>query len=231
MAMLHDRLVSLLRAKVANGESTERSLARQIGLSQPHLHNVLKGVRALSPATADQILFALRISAMDLLDRKEMIDYLSRTNPQREQRFQPIPVLDGPLGPNHPMPRKGPHTAVHAVPYHQASCAADPLVVQLAADPEMEPLLNNPQMVLLDQSEAARGVLQPDTYYVVRTADGPRVRTVRREGSDLLFVSERSRDHQEEWEREPLGGRDVLDVVLARVVWINRRRRWEDVVA
>ena len=28
-----------------------------------------------------------------------------------------------------------------------------------------------------------------------------------------------------------LTGRDLLDIILARVIWLNRRRRWEDHVA
>ena len=58
----------VLRARVRNGEVTERGLARLAGISQPHLHNMLKGVRALSAEKADLLLNRLELSVVDLLD-------------------------------------------------------------------------------------------------------------------------------------------------------------------
>ncbi|MGP8243509.1 MAG: helix-turn-helix domain-containing protein, partial [Bryobacteraceae bacterium] len=52
---------------VRNGELTERALARATGVSQPHIHNVLKGRRELSVEMADAILEALHLDAHDLL--------------------------------------------------------------------------------------------------------------------------------------------------------------------
>ena len=54
-ADVRNALTAVLRARVRNGELTERGLARLVGVSQPHIHNVLKGVRALSPELSDQI--------------------------------------------------------------------------------------------------------------------------------------------------------------------------------
>lgn len=53
--------------KVRNGEITERALARRIGLSQPHVHNLLKGVRTLSAPAADLMLEGLGLTVLDLL--------------------------------------------------------------------------------------------------------------------------------------------------------------------
>ena len=58
----------LLRERVRNGEVTERGLARMAGISQPHLHNMLKGVRGLSAEKADLLLLRLGLSVVDLLD-------------------------------------------------------------------------------------------------------------------------------------------------------------------
>jgi transcriptional regulator with XRE-family HTH domain len=65
------RLLAWLRSQVRNGALTERGLARRAGLSQSHIHNVLKGARILTPTTADRILEALGVSLLDLLDREE----------------------------------------------------------------------------------------------------------------------------------------------------------------
>ena len=65
---LHARLVNRLRLRVMNGEATERALARSLGVSQPHIHNVLSGHRMLSLKMADQIMKILELSIADLLD-------------------------------------------------------------------------------------------------------------------------------------------------------------------
>lgn len=63
---LQARLVDVVNLRVRNGELTERRLARMVGISQPHMHNVLKGVRILSPQMGDRILRKLRMSVLDL---------------------------------------------------------------------------------------------------------------------------------------------------------------------
>jgi transcriptional regulator with XRE-family HTH domain len=64
---LQERLVEHLRHRIQSGETTERGLARIAGISQPHLHNVLKGKRVLSMAMADEILKNLQITVLDLI--------------------------------------------------------------------------------------------------------------------------------------------------------------------
>lgn len=63
---LQGRLLDCIKWRVRNGELTERRLAGLVGISQPHMHNILKGVRALSPETADRILKTLEMSVLDL---------------------------------------------------------------------------------------------------------------------------------------------------------------------
>jgi transcriptional regulator with XRE-family HTH domain len=69
--MLVTELLNLLREhvnhRIRNGEITERGLARLTGLSQSHVHNVLKGARMLTPEVADTFLRYLRISVLELL--------------------------------------------------------------------------------------------------------------------------------------------------------------------
>ena len=60
-----------------NGDITERRLAKVVGVSQPHMHNVLKGARLLTPALADDILQQLRLSLLDLVGRDRMSAYLA----------------------------------------------------------------------------------------------------------------------------------------------------------
>jgi transcriptional regulator with XRE-family HTH domain len=69
--MLQSLLVRHLQQRVQGGEITERSLARITGISQPHLHNVLKGKRLLSIEMADRILSHLNLDIRSLLELEE----------------------------------------------------------------------------------------------------------------------------------------------------------------
>jgi len=64
-------LIQHLRDRIHNGEITERSLARVTGISQPHLHNVLKGKRLLSIQKLDRIVSYLELDLIDLIQELE----------------------------------------------------------------------------------------------------------------------------------------------------------------
>ena len=68
---LQARLLGLVNAKIRNGEFSERRLAILLGVSQPHLHNVLKGERKLHVPLADALLEKFQISVTDLLLAQE----------------------------------------------------------------------------------------------------------------------------------------------------------------
>jgi plasmid maintenance system antidote protein VapI len=69
---LQKRLISFVTWRIRNGDFTERGLARVLRVSQPHLHNVLKGVRPLKPEFADCLLRQFEITVLDLLDLEEL---------------------------------------------------------------------------------------------------------------------------------------------------------------
>lgn len=68
---LQERFLEHLRHRIRSGEMTERRLARLAGISQPHVHNVLKGKRLMSVELADTILHVLRLDLLDLLEPAE----------------------------------------------------------------------------------------------------------------------------------------------------------------
>ena len=70
---LHDRLVVHLRRLVGGGEMTERGLARLSGISQPHLHNVLKGKRLFSTEAADEVLRQMHLDIFDLIGEQDLV--------------------------------------------------------------------------------------------------------------------------------------------------------------
>lgn len=68
---LERRFLGELRERVRNGGVTERGLARMAGVSQPHIHNVLKGKRSFSVQKADQVLQSLGLDILDFVDSDE----------------------------------------------------------------------------------------------------------------------------------------------------------------
>jgi hypothetical protein len=75
---LHRRLTSLLLERVRKGELTERGLSRVTRVSQPHIHNVLKGKRFFSTMTADSVLRELHLDVLDLLHPRELLEWQQR---------------------------------------------------------------------------------------------------------------------------------------------------------
>lgn len=72
---LQDRLAANLRERVRGGEITERGLANLTNVSQPHIHNVLKGKKVFSTDMADQVMQHLRMDVLDLLDPHELLEW------------------------------------------------------------------------------------------------------------------------------------------------------------
>jgi hypothetical protein len=70
---LHGALIRYLNQSVQSGEITERGLARRTGISQPHIHNTLKGKRLFSWKNADAILSELDLDLLDLIHRSGLV--------------------------------------------------------------------------------------------------------------------------------------------------------------
>jgi hypothetical protein len=75
---LQQRLLEELRQRVRSGAATERGLALHTGISQPHLHNVLKGKRILSLEKADEVLGRLQIDIFHLIEPEELRESIRR---------------------------------------------------------------------------------------------------------------------------------------------------------
>jgi hypothetical protein len=81
---LLSRLIYLVNLRIQNGEYTERGLARILGVSQSHIHNVLKGALTLRSTLADRLLSKLGISSLGLLEERELFEelYARRSSPE-----------------------------------------------------------------------------------------------------------------------------------------------------
>src|SRR6476659_3279836 len=158
---LRARLIDQLRLRIRNGEITERSLARKTGISQPHLHNLLKGIRALNAGRGDQLLAKLSLSALDLFDVEELRFALTVRSRQSEV-FLEVPVLQDRLGLGLPWPDRMSLFEHVEVPIRYVSRLIQPAVARLGEDPAMTPVIDAGDLVLLDRSQQATPYADPE---------------------------------------------------------------------
>jgi len=79
--VLQRRLIEFVNARVQNGDFTERGLAKILGISQPQIHNVLKGARKLRPELADRLIRKFEMSVLDLLEAGEIYEEMLARGP------------------------------------------------------------------------------------------------------------------------------------------------------
>ena len=210
------RLIAAVKQRVRTGELTERQLARLTGVSQPHIHNVLKGARILSPEIADRILRHLSLSLVDLMQAGDWPLKMPDTA-ANEGQYSEIPVLEGRIGPDFPYLDR--ESTVERQPFlaSRVSGVDRPLVAYLGTDPRMTPDVKEGDLVLLDRSEEGRRSPVPEALYAVRLESRGFVRSVIVSGGvlelrgapgvcDFVFLEERN----------------ILDIVRARIVWLGR---------
>jgi transcriptional regulator with XRE-family HTH domain len=211
-ARLHEQLLETVRQRVRNGDLTERSLARLTGVSQPHIHNVLKGVRALNNSLADAILLQLKMNVWDLTG-----------NSQSEiAAVRNIPLLAGLLGQEGGSFEPERTMGQVAIPALVSAALWRPVMARLGRDDEARPRFEAGDLVLIDQAARPRPELWDDSAYVVETRGGPRLRYLRVAGGRVFLASETSRNEPRRWEL--VEGGEELDgnAVRGRVIWVSR---------
>jgi transcriptional regulator with XRE-family HTH domain len=213
-ADLRMTLISVLRARVRNGELTERGLARLVGVSQPHIHNVLKGARTLSPELSDQILQHLRISLLDLIERDRIEAHLDLAVPAGAYVY--VPLLRGNLGPGLPWPTEMSQSARLPFAASQVAAIRNPVAVRLSEDARMRPVFAAGDIALLDQSHVARTDLNASAYYVVKMGNGGVIRRVEISGNALYLIPEDCQSRPLGWQRIAIQGRPLTQLIRAR---------------
>jgi hypothetical protein len=97
--VLQLRLIAFINGRIQNGDFTERGLARIIGISQPQIHNVLKGARKLRPELADRLIRKFEMSVLDLLEPGEIYEQVLLRGPIQVSKESPTPTVAGHLPP------------------------------------------------------------------------------------------------------------------------------------
>ena len=219
-------LVASLKARVRNGEFTERGLAKAVGVSQPHIHNILKGVRVLSPEIGDQILQKLNLSLFHLLDPEHAARPLNFSTLAANQNSW-LRVLDGRLGPGNPWPTEASSSDRFPISYSKLAGMLHPVIVRTARDPAMEPLFAVDDVALLDQSPRARSNVHVDALYAVKHGNHGLIRRLRLVANSLYIVAERQLYKPTEWERVSIVNLDITHIVRARVTFLALELEWK----
>jgi hypothetical protein len=230
------RLLAYVRDQVRNGELTERGLARLIGISQPHAHNVLKGVRNLSPEIFDLVLKYLHLSLLDLAPL-DAIEAQVRSR-QMDQPLAEVAFLERLIGPGKPwLSDLNWHTrfpfpiSSPIVPGHVPGGLA---MARLVTDPAMPATLGPYDLALLDicdnhPSIYAPRSISPHGLYVIER-DGEAVLRYIRSGAQCYYlVSDTVLSLPTAWEPLKLSPPALRAAIKARVRWLGRERDREAV--
>ena len=182
---LAQRLVRDVAKLIHSGTVTERRLAGMVGVSQPHLHNVLSGARTLTPTVADRIMSRLHWSLLDLVETAEaraVIDLRQASLAHGRE----IPHYD--LGVGRELSFPGQVIGEMVVPNIWLARAGDAIAVSAGEDPEMEGVVEAGDVLLVDRSPNVRSQIHDDALYVVRCERESLARWVRFSARGLYLV-------------------------------------------
>lgn len=228
-AELQRRLIELALRRVRAGGISERRLAKSCGVSQPHIHNVLKNIRALSNASADRLMRALEVTVAELL-------WSGSGDNCAEVRA--VPVLRSRLGPGSDATLTV-HRGMTPLPADLVAGLIKPVAALLGPDLALPRIVAANDMVLLDQSPAVRsGMLSSGVWgsgvWVIEEEGSLRVRYLfsslsnslgdpaGSDGSLLYTANEATVADPRQWNSVSLAERGVLEIVRARIVWFGR---------
>jgi hypothetical protein len=168
------------------------------------LHNILKGIRALPPELADQLLILAGLNLFNLIGIKQLevgggkdarIVRDSQTNMSEIERV--IARLDGPMLslPSYPLPD----------------------------DASMEPRFRSGDVAFYEPGVVDWSMLNGRSAYLVNHRERPCARYLRMGGQRLYLVSEESLKDPMRWDYVSLADRHILEIVTGRIVWICRK--------
>jgi hypothetical protein len=212
MGELYERIVEAARQRVRSGAMTERGLARLCGVSQPHMHNVLKSFRSLSLESADRLLHALDLNIPALL---------FSLDGRSDVSIQIVPTLRSRIG-------AGAGAALTAFrgfmpfPSSQTASLVEPVVGQLGPDLVLPRALQPNDYVLLDQNPRLRRNPGGGGYWVIAENGVLHARYLRLGGTCVYIADEATLRDPPKWAMISLERSDILEIVRARIVWIGR---------
>lgn len=205
-------LIELARSRIRSGVVSERGLARQAGLSQPHLHNVLKGIRELSPQSADRLMKALDVTVPQVLWSEGGVDVAE---------IRAVPLLRERIGPGGAVSLTD---CAGYIPFPARTVLplVDPVAAVISAELLLPAEFRPVDLILMDCDPEKRIAPSESRCWVVAEPSGLRVRYVRRIRGGIEISSDRERSESGILRVVSLEGRNILDIVRAGIVWIGR---------
>ena len=141
--------------------------------------------------------------------------------------FRAVPLLRNRIGPG----SEAEFTIVrgyYPFPEELVANLVDPVAARLGPDLVLPGGLAVRDLVLLDQNPRVRSLPQAASgIWVVKDGGGFSVRYVRLQGGQVCVGNESNRNRPELWRVLPLDGRNILDIVRAKIVWIGREMETE----
>ena len=207
---LRRRLIEVVRVAIQSGEVTERALSVQIGISQPHLHNILKGVRSLTPELADRLLGRLHLSVHDLMpegaDRSEL-----RTDKARRVPYVSYGALADASWPVFV-------SSLYAVPAHLLNRVEHPVVTQLPGDHTMSSIYSEGDLALVETAKLNGKAMCGNELYLVSLNRILSVRWVRSGARCLYLANAANRHNPASWEIIPASPEQWPSLVPGRII-------------
>ena len=218
LAVLQDRLIEHIRGLIRNGEATERRLARLTGISQPHIHHLLKGVRSMKPEVADLLLGSLGLSALDLVTADEAAALLEARQRSPSARSLLAPVASGPLGPGEPFPAFTEAEQWVQLPEAVWEGRGRLAAARLAPDPA-SPAAAEHDFAVLCLDEEARLRASSRHVCVLRWRGAGYLRRVRIEPEAVFVLAPAGQEEADGPRRIALAGQSPLALIRAIVLW------------
>ncbi|MGJ5816052.1 hypothetical protein [Paludibaculum fermentans] len=224
LATLQHRLLAAVKHRLSNGEYTERSLSRHIGVSQPHMHNVLKGVRGFSTDFGDALLAGLDFSLLDLIQSKELGFELEQRGHYGSQT-RLVPVLRGRLGPDSPFPCW--EDVIEWFPLPRASFEGSGrlVLVEVGEDAELAQAFGHVEFALLSRDEPDRIALSGRHWYAIQWGGAGLIRQLRKENQRLVILGQSTLTGHAGPSHVELHDTPQLRIVRAQVVWAGKDPR------
>jgi hypothetical protein len=216
------KLLAYVRNEVRNGELTERGFARRIGISQPHAHNVLKGIRTFSPEVFDSVLKCLHLSLLDLAATEEIEAQLQLRRTQGQ--VAEVAFLARPIGPGKLWPSVVNWRNSFPAPLPHGAVPSDLVMANLVNDPEMIETLALFDIALLDTSEPSRRIISPRGLYVIQRNGEAVLRYIRSGTHNYYLLTDADWGSPNDWEALPVSAAQLGEAIKARVLWLGRER-------
>lgn len=213
-----ERLISRLKETIRNGELTERRLAFNVGISQPHIHRVLKGEKALSLKNLDVMLMYLTQNLLDFCNAAEIQTHLAKLKASTQPMVD-VPVYSSEIGPGCNWQRNLNPQYRRSIPCETIGRCTQVVLARLAADPAMRFSLQAHTLALLATDEPA--LIGPSSLYAIDRGQDAVIRRLRRGLHRVYLVTDGHHNQPLCWEALSLGDRSTLPRIIGRVIWMG----------